>query len=317
MAIGHKDVEPVAACRDPQRLPANYKGEVRQGDLRDQAYLDRLLVGVDIVCHAAGWTSFLNMKTESRQLYLEPTLDLIQRVLEWRVPRFVNLSSIAVAKVTQRHDGEIRGQPRRYWPMINCMAAIEDYMLAHANQSCSFINLRCGIYSGHRCHTGLLPLLIARLDSWLLTLNLGKYAYFPLVDGVDLGQAFARAALAPNTAGYRSMNIIGPDLPTHTEVINFIQLQMGVRRFRAGLPLAVNRLIHPLLNLVPHQSGSRLFNQNLGDYLSNPKLSNDLAQQILGYDPTISWQASLLNLLEDTRKHPQPAVLHSPIRPIS
>jgi len=317
MAIQHKDVVPVAACRDPQRLPAGYTGEIRQGDLRDPDYLDRLLVGIDVVCHTAGWTSFLNTKKASRQQYLEPTLELIQRVLEWRVPRFVNLSSIAVARVAQRQDGETRAQPGRGWPMISCMAAVEAFMLAHATRSCSFINLRCGIYSGHRLHTGLLPLLISRMDSRLLTHHRGQYGYLPLVDGIDLGQAFARAALAPENIGYRSMNIIGPDLPSQAEVIDFIQQQTGIIRFRAGLPRAINRWIHPLLGLIPHASGAPLFNRNLGDYLSNPKLSNDLARQVLGYDPTISWQASLLNLLDEIRKHPQAAALHSPIRPLN
>jgi nucleoside-diphosphate-sugar epimerase len=315
MAIGHKNLQPVAACREPRRLPPGYTGEVRQGDLRDPAYLDRLLVGIDIVCHTAGWTSFVNKQAESRELYLEPTLELIRHVLEWRVPRFVNLSSIAVTSVAQRNDAEARARPRRYWPMISCMGAVEDFMLAHATQSCSFVNLRCGIYSGHRLHNGLLPLLISRLNSSLLPHNRGKYGYLPLVDGIDLGQAFTRAALAPESAGYVSMNILGPDQPSHAEVIQFIQQHMGFKQNSIGLPRFINQLLHPMLALIPHGS-SRLFTRNLSDYLSNPRLSNEFAQQQLGYDPTVSWQASLLNLLNDYKKQPDTSALYSPFKPL-
>ena len=61
--------------RDADRLLPSYKGEVRVGDLRDADYLDRVLVGIDIICHAAGWTSFLNHQQTSQQLYLEPSVE--------------------------------------------------------------------------------------------------------------------------------------------------------------------------------------------------------------------------------------------------
>ncbi len=79
MAIDHKELEIAAACREPGRLLPHYKGEVRVGDLRDPEYLDRVLVGIDIICHAAGWTSFVNNEKASRELYLEPSIELFNR----------------------------------------------------------------------------------------------------------------------------------------------------------------------------------------------------------------------------------------------
>jgi UDP-glucose 4-epimerase len=46
------DLRLVAACRDGKRLPDNFQGEVRQGDLRDPAYVKSLVRGVDEIGRA-------------------------------------------------------------------------------------------------------------------------------------------------------------------------------------------------------------------------------------------------------------------------
>jgi nucleoside-diphosphate-sugar epimerase len=50
-------IAPLAACRDRRKLPPGYSGEVREDDLRNPIYLQDLLEGADVVCHAAAWTS--------------------------------------------------------------------------------------------------------------------------------------------------------------------------------------------------------------------------------------------------------------------
>lgn len=60
--IGHKDLHIIAACRDRRKLIPEFTGEVREGDLRDQEYLDRVLAGADIVCHCAAWSSLWGKK---------------------------------------------------------------------------------------------------------------------------------------------------------------------------------------------------------------------------------------------------------------
>ena len=47
--IGHQDLHIIAACRDRRNLISDFNGEVREGDLRDPEYLDRVLAGADIV----------------------------------------------------------------------------------------------------------------------------------------------------------------------------------------------------------------------------------------------------------------------------
>ena len=312
MSIQHAELEIVAACRNPAQLVPAYRGEVRVGDLRDPDYLDRLLVGIDVVCHAAGWTSFLNDEKISKSQYLEPTLDLINHAAEWRVSRFVNLSSIAVNELKQRNNPDTNGQPRRYFPMINCLIAVEDYLKAQASnwmyRGCQLVNLRLGIYSGQRLNSGLLPLLYARRESQLIPNLTGQYAYLPLVDGKDIGQAFSRAALAPLEAAYTCLNIVGADAPHQYEVMAFLNQQSAHAPLRLSLPAGAAHWLSFLLERLTLDAGETLFTRSLNQLMSNPKISNEKAAKILGYHPEISWQASVQNFLDasnDQRPSPR------------
>ena len=124
-----------------------------------------MLNGIDIICHAAGWPSFTNTKKQSQKYYLEPSIDLINRAIEWRVKRFVNLSNIAVSNLTNRDNPSIEGKPRRHAAMLNCMLAVENYLKAQARENFSVVNLRSGIYSGKNLQMGVLPALLSRMKS--------------------------------------------------------------------------------------------------------------------------------------------------------
>ena len=256
-----------------------------------------MLAGIDVICHAAGWSSFEKTGKSSSRSYLEPTLDLINRAVEWRVSRFVNLSSIYVAPFMQRNNAEIRGKPRSYWPMINHLIAVEDYMREYYSR-CQFINLRLGLYSGKRLNMGLLPLLLARSQHRALPCIRGPLGYLPLVDGQDIGQAFARAALAPLDAAYTSLNISGPSTPSQAEAMKFIEQQIQHPVLGTALPAF---MVDPWLWLrgkLQKQGNQPLFTPAMLNMLKSPPIDNLGATHNLGYDPEISWQASLLNTLE-------------------
>ena len=291
----------MAACRDASKLLAHYSGEVRVGDLRDPDYLDRVFTGVDIVCHTAGWSSFEKSGDTCNKTYLEPTLDLINHAIEWRIKRFVNLSSLYAAKPNQRNNADSIGKPRAYWPMINCLIAIEDYLRAYTNSHTQFVNLRLGLYSGKRINMGLLPLLLARNNHSSLPYLSGSLGHLPLIDGKDIGQAFVRAALAPIDASYSTLNICGPETPSHFEVMQFIKEQTQQSPLSYGLP-------SPIANFILCSQGKfQRFNQQplltsaMIDMLKSPVISNQQASKSLGFDPEVSWKASLLDTLETSR----------------
>lgn len=91
------DVSVIAACRDKTRLLPSYKGEVREGDLRNEAYLEQLLDGIDVICHCAAWTSLWGHEQESEELYLQPSLRLIDKAIEKGIKRFINTSTTSAA----------------------------------------------------------------------------------------------------------------------------------------------------------------------------------------------------------------------------
>ncbi len=297
MALQHPDIQLVAACRQPEKLLIDYRGEVRAGDLRDPDYQDRMLAGIDVICHAAGWSSFENSGDTARRAYLEPTLELINHAIEWRVSRFVNLSSVYVTSPQQRNVQDSTGKPRAYWPMINCMIAVEDYLRQYQDSRCQFVNLRLGLYSGRRLHMGLLPLLLASSKTSPIPRLPGALGHLPLVDGRDIGQAFARAALAPLDATYSCFNIAGADSPEHQQVDAFSRQhqQPLLRQSALGALTRPQLWLQSRLQQLTHKPG---LTPAMFDMLKSPVIDISLAHQQLGYDPQTSWQASLLDTLE-------------------
>jgi len=256
-------------------------------------------VGIDIICHAAGWSSFEKSGNNSTQAYLEPTLDLINHAIEWRVSRFINLSSIYVTSMNNRNDANKPGLPRSYWPMLNCLIAVEDYLRDFHQSHCQFINLRIGLYSGNRLNMGLLPLLLNRINQPLLPYFSGYSGYFPLIDGHDIGQAFIRAALGPVDTLYSSFNVIGPEMPTHREMVAFIKSQAYSASYSFGLPPALSKTLLIALSLLQIKNKHVLFTRAMLDMMESPIVNNTRAYKTFGYDPEISWQASLLNTLKN------------------
>jgi nucleoside-diphosphate-sugar epimerase len=309
--FSHPQLQVVAATRDADQLPASYHGEVRVGDLRDTDYLDRVLAGIDIICHAAGWTNFHGHEQESRQLYLEPTLDLINRAKEWRIARFVNLSSIGVTSARHRARDNAAGTPRRGCAMFNCMIAVEDYLKTIASERMSVINLRAGIYCDAQLRTGLLPLLLQRPT---LPLFSGTRGYMPLIGGQDLAQAFVRAALLPNAPAYTSLNIVGPDVPTQSEVMSMIDRQAHTAAKRKYLPAGLAMPLHKILAWHGRHKQNPLTTCSITALLQNPEMNSDQAKKILGYQPHIGWQTAMDNFLPDWRDCHTDAVLHAAIR---
>jgi nucleoside-diphosphate-sugar epimerase len=301
MQIQHSELQVVAACRNADRLPSSYQGEVRCGDLRDTDYQDRLLVGIDVICHAAGWSSFERQQDPQHQAYLGPTLDLINRAVEWRVQRFVNLSSVFVSPPAQRNSAQSAGRPRASWPMLNGLIAVEDYLRQYTDSRTQFINLRIGLYSGKQLNMGLLPLLLARSGHYSLPYYSGRYGHLPIVDCQDIGQAFSRAALAPLDAGYQSVNISGAETPSHKAVMQFIKNQLGHSPLNYALPGPLAELLLFTRNLSGRHAQQPLFTSAMRYMLASSQIDLQPAQSLLGYDPQISWQASLLYTLEAFR----------------
>lgn len=308
----HDGVQPVAACRDPRRLPIGYPGEVRAGDLRDPAYRTRLLEGIDVVCHCMAWTSLFGHGERSRDLYLEPTLALLDAAVARGVGRFVNVSTTSAAAPERSADPMSRGIPRTFWPHLRSVVAIEDAMRQRAAGATTMVNLRFGIFAGRRYGLGILPILVPRLKTHLVPWVAGGRTALPITAGADIGAAMALAATAPGLSGYEGFNIVGPEIPTARQVIQFLHEEYGLPQPHFSVPFAVAYpfawLMEKLDSFVPWEP---LVTRSIVHLLEEVNVDNQRARERLGYQPRMGWREAVREqMAEMARRQTAPMAMH-------
>lgn len=300
-ALAHRpDLKVIAACRDPARLPAGFDGEVRDGDLRDAGYRQRLLDGVDIVCHCMSWTSLFGQDHRSRDLYLGPTLALLDAAVAKGIKRFVNVSTTSAAAPERSADPLSHGIRRPHWPHLNSVIAIEDALRAQASDRTCMINLRFGIFAGRRYALGLLPILVPRLKTHLVPWVAGGRTSLPIVSGEDIGEAMALAATAPNLSGYQGFNIVGPEVPSVREVIEFLHEEYALPRPHFSVPFGIAYPFAWLMERInPIMPGDPLVTRSVIHLLEQVNADNARAAALLGYHPTIHWREAIRAQMEE------------------
>ena len=319
MQIGHKDLHIIAACRDRRKLIAGFEGEVREGDLRDPEYIDRVLAGADIVVHCAAWTSLWGKARESEALFLKPSLELIDKALEWKVKRFIFISTTSAASPAHSADADSPGIPRRYWPHLSNVIAIENAMRENAHRGMTMVNLRLGLFAGERYALGLLPILLPRLNTRLVPWVGGGRTGMPIISGKDIGQAAVRAAVAPGLPAYAAFNIVGPEVPTARQVIEYICDTFGYPRPLFSVPFpaayAFAWLMEKLDPLVPWEP---LVTRSIIHLLEETHATNERARERLGYAPEIHWKQAVHSQIEAMQRNQFRGMkMHRPHKPVS
>lgn len=304
----------IAACRDPSRLLSSFQGEVRAGDLRDGAYRKSLLEDVDVICHCMAWTSLFGHGHRTRDMYLEPTLALLDEALARGVRRFINVSTTSAAAPENASDPMSRGIPRKFWPHLESVVAIENAMREKAGGQATLINLRFGIFAGRRYGLGILPILVPRLKTHLVPWIAGGHTSLPIIAGEDIGQAMALAATAPGLSGFEGFNVVGPEIPTVRQVIQFLHDEYGLPMphfsvpFLAAYPFAW--LLEKLDPLVPWEP---LVSRSVIHLLEEVHADNNRAVERLGYRPQIPWREAIrAQMAEMTRRQDRPMSMYKP-----
>jgi nucleoside-diphosphate-sugar epimerase len=317
--IGHKDLHIIAACRDRRKLIAEFHGEVREGDLRDPDYIDRVLAGADIVIHCAAWTSLYGKRRESEELFLKPSLQLFDKALEWKVKRFVFISTTSASSPRYSANADNPGIPRHYWPHLNNVIRMENTMRENLHRGMSMVTLRLGLFAGERYGLGLLPILLPRLQTRLVPWIAGGKTGLPIISGKDIGQAAVRAAVAPGLASYEAFNIVGPEVPSTREVLNYISENFGYPKplFSVPFPAAYSFawLMEKLDKVLPWEP---LVTRSIVHLLEETHATNDKARERLGYVPEIHWKEAVHSQIEAMRRNEFKGMkLHRPYKPIS
>lgn len=306
--LDHEHIHIIAAYRDRaklSRMVPSFDGEVRLGDLLDTGYIRELVKDVDVICHAAAWTSLWAHREEEQRYYREPSKALIDAAVEFGVKRFIFDSSLVVVTPhrdkTPIKDNEPATRPR-LWPHMDIVVDIEQYMRKQSGRGTTMVSLRFGHFVGKGYNLGFLSLLFPRLKTHLVPWVAGGRARVPLVDGRDIGHAYYLATTAEGLQGFESFNICGPSFPPSREVIDFIHAETGVPRPHFGVPLRgayafawLMEKINPLLPGDPFLTRAIVY---LGEDWYAP---NDYAKERLGYEASIDWKTAIRGQLLDMK----------------
>jgi nucleoside-diphosphate-sugar epimerase len=305
------EIRLIAACRDKSRLPAGFAGEVREGDLRDRAYLDALLDGVDVLVHAAAWSSLWGHQEQSHELFYRPTIDLIERFSASRASRWVNISTTSAAAPEHAEDALATGIPRPFWPHLCNVIRIENTLRAQASPAKTVVNLRLGLFVGQHYGLGLLPILLPRLKTRLVPWVAGGQTHLPLADGRDFAQGVGLAALKEGLQGFQAFNLVGKEIPSVRQVILFLHEEYGYPRpwFGVSFPLAyrVAWLMERLDPLLPWEP---LIVRSIVHLLEETGATNERAEAVLGYRPQYDWRDAIrLQIAEMSYRQHRPMKL--------
>lgn len=303
-ALRHMEgVKPIALVRDPKRLPADFDGEVRQGDLRDPAFVARALEGVDAVCAAAAWTSAWGHAEQSRKYLLEPTKAFLETAVQQGVQRVVYPSSVTVGVLRRLPPGGVRGDADGIWPHMANVNRIEDHMRALAVRGTTMVALRLGHFVGENYGLGLLPLLLPRLRTHLVPWVAKGRTTMPLIAGRDVGRAMALAAVSGHVEGFSTIDVVGKELPTAREAFCFLKEAYGYPLPHFGVSFSMAYAFAHFMETVSKLTPWDPFiARSIVLLLEETAPSNDTARRLLGYEPQVHWKDAIRAQLAEMQR---------------
>lgn len=311
-ALGQHDIiRPVAACRDRNKLSVSYRGEVREGDLRDPAYRKGVVQGIDMVCHAGTWAAMWGHAKEEHENFYLPSLDLIEQACRAGCKRFLMTSTVVLPKPVKQ--GEVLDdfstpEYTGYWPHLDRLVDIDRYMQANADRGMQMVCMRLGHFIGAGNMLGLVPALVPRLKTYLVPWLAGGKCRLPLIADSDLATAFVAAIMADKLDNYESFNICGNSFPATREIIDYISAKTGFPKPVYSVPHTAGYLFGLLMEtLFPVLPGKGPFlTRSIVHLAEDWCCSTDHAEQKLGFKAKKSWQTALDEALNELKQQNYP-----------
>ncbi|MBD3821442.1 MAG: NAD(P)-dependent oxidoreductase [Thiotrichales bacterium] len=296
-------IQPIAACRNRHKIPINFTGNVREGDLTDPAYTEMLVRNVDVICHCAAWTALWNHEKASHKYFYEPTRKLLETAKRHGVKKVIFPSTVS-ANPAGSGSPNSPGKMVSFWPHLNNVIRIENLLKEMSDDQFQTLVMRLGLFIGENYSLGLLPILLPRLKTHLVPwINHGK-THLPLIDGRDIGRAFAKAsALNHPPNNFDIYTIVGKTQPSFSEVIQFIHDEFGYPKphFNVGFSVAYAFawLMEKLDVMVPWEP---LVTRSIVHLLEETYATNDKAHKELGYTPQYDWKDSMSKQIMDIQR---------------
>lgn len=301
-AFRNRDTQVIAACREPQRLPNDFSGEIRVGDLTDAGYRSALVEGVDAICHAGTWGAFWGHAEAERRLFLEPALDLVGKAAEAGVKRFLLASTVAVSAPPSGGNPVPDDAPLSksgFWPHLDMLIDIDQRMRALASEQNRMVHMRLGHFVGRGNTLGLVPAIIPRLKTRMVPWIGGGRARMPLATAEDMGEAFALAATVEGVAAYDNFNIHSGALPTMREVFTHIAREAGVPLPLASAPYWSGYVFGRLMEALPTRTP--FLTRSLVRVSEDWNTPITRAERVLGFVPKGSWRQAVTASVAERR----------------
>ncbi len=300
---GMEGIRPIAAVRDPKKLPAVYQGEIRRGDIRDLAFVMQALEGVDALCVASAWTSAWGHAQASHKHLLKPTLALLEAAVGKGISRVVYPSSVTTGVMRRMKSTSPQANVEDIWPHMANVIRIEDHMRTLSSGSTSMVAMRLGHFVGERYGLGLLPLLLPRLRTHLVPWVAKGRTTLPLIAGRDVGRAMALAAVSGRVGEFATIDAVGKELPSGREVFRFLNEAYGypLPHFGVSFPVAYTfaRLMGTVSKFTPWDP---FITRSIVLLLEETAPSNERASQLLGYEPQVHWRDAIRAQLAEMRR---------------
>jgi nucleoside-diphosphate-sugar epimerase len=306
-----KNIIVVAACRDKNKLPDFFKGEVREGDLRHSRYRQSVVKDIDVICHAGTWATMWGHVEQEKEYFYNPTIDLIEHAITAGVKRFLMTSTVVIAKVHK--DGSIIDDfsPPSYshiWPHLDRLVDVDTYMQKNAHRGMQMVTMRLGHFIGAGNKVGIVPALVPRLKTGLVPWLGGGKSRLPLIADSDAANSYVAATFADHLKNYESFNLCGTNFPTTREVIETIANKAGVSKPLFSVPYPVGYLFGWLMEvLFPLLPGKAPFLTRSIVHLSEDWFCDtQYAKEKLGYRPEKDWKIAMEEALDelDTMGYP-------------
>lgn len=306
LRLKNEECELILGCRNAAHIHPELKHEkIMQGDVQDRLYLANLFRDADVLINAFSWTALYGHEKESKELFFEPAIALIDTAIASGVKRFINLSTTSAANANVANDANVRGSKVNFWPHLNNVITIEEYLRKKSNVHFEVINLRCGLFVGEYYGLGLLPILLPRLKTHLVPLIEGGRTQMPLTSGEDIAQAFVKAAFAPTMPHpYEGINVLGTAIPTVKEVLKYIHHEFGYPYPHFSVSFSIAHIFGHLMEILdPLMPFDPLVTRSIVHLLKNTDTDNQKAEKLLGYTPQIPWRDAVRRQINEIHKH--------------
>jgi len=307
----NKKINLILGCRNPSKLLDELKGEkLRVGDLQDKQYLSTLFNDIDVLVNLASWASLFGEKESSKKLFLNPTIDIINKAKIAGVKKYISLSSTSIADVKEAQDANSNGRFRSLWPHFNNLVKIENHLRQSANDNFNVINLRCGLFTGKYYALGLLPILLPRLKTQLVPLVQGGNTQMPLTDGSDIAQAFVLAILSKQKFNnYECFNILGKNVPKVKDVLMYLHEKHHYPYPHFSVPFFIAYPFAHLMEILnPIMPFEPLIVRSIVHLLEDTNTDNNKAKELLFYEPKKEWRESIDEQVKEINEKQNPSM---------